>query len=115
VDLDLPKGHLVEPLLRKARVLELNQIYPEQATLIEKLHEKDGTDIYVAQYRATCNEKEDHHDSYAVWSKDVVTLLPRAERVVFFDNDQPEKHKVVAEADWSIVSLHCAPLMKDVG
>ena len=27
VDLDLPKGHVVEPLLRKARVLELSSVY----------------------------------------------------------------------------------------
>jgi hypothetical protein len=115
VDFDLPKGHLLEPLLRKARVLELNEIYREQAALIERLHEKNGTDVYVAKYNATRNEKEDQYDSYAVWSKDVVTLLPRSERVVFFDNEQPEKHKVVADVHWAIVTLHCAPLMKDAG
>ena len=115
VDFELPKGHLLEPLLRKARVLELDQIYREQAALIEKLHEKNGTDVYVAQYNATRNEKQDQYDSYSVWSKDVVTLLPRSERVVFFDNDRPEKQKVVAEADWAIVTLHCAALMKDAG
>ena len=115
VDFDLPKGHLLEPLLRKARVLELNQIYGEQAALIEKLHEKNDTDIYVAKYNATRNEKQDQYDSYTVWSKDVVTLLPRSERVVLFDNDQPEKQKVVADVDWAIVTLHCAPLMQDAG
>ena len=115
VDFDLPRGHLLEPLLRKARVLELNQIYREQAALIERLHEKTGADVYVAKYNATRNEKDDQYDSYAVWSKDVVTLLPRSERVVFFDNERPEQQKVVAEADWAIVALHCAPLMKDAG
>jgi hypothetical protein len=50
-----------------------------------------------------------------VWSKGVVTLLPRSERVVFFDDDQPETHKAVADVDWAIVMLHCAPLLKDAG
>ena len=115
VDFDLPKGHLLEPLLRKARVLELGQIYREQAALIEKLHERNGADVYVAKYNATRNEKQDQYDSYSVWSKDVVTLLPHSERVVFFDNEQPEKQKVVADVDWAIVTLHCATLMKDAG
>jgi hypothetical protein len=115
VDLDLPKGHVVEPLLRKARVLELNHVYGDQAALIEKLHEKDGTDIYVAQYNASHNKEKDDYDSWAVWSKDVVTLLPRAERAVFFDDDRPEKEKIVADVDWRIVTLHCSSLMKDAG
>jgi hypothetical protein len=115
VDFDLPKSHVLEPLLRKTRVLELKEIYPEQARLIEKTHEKDGTDIYIAKYNASHNERTDQHDSYAVWSKGVVTLLPRVERVVFFDNNRPERQKVVAEADWAIVALHCTPLMKDAG
>jgi hypothetical protein len=113
VDFELPRGHVVEPLLRKARVLELNQIYPEQAGLVEKLHARDGTDVYVAKYNAERSEKDDQYDSYAVWSKDVVALLPKAERIVFFDPEQPEKKRVVAEADWSIVSLHCTSLMQD--
>ena len=115
VDLDLPNGHPVEPLLRKARVLELNQVYGDQAALIEKIHEKDGTDIYVAQYNVSHDKESDEYSSWVVWSKDVVTLLPRAERVIFFDNDQPDKQKMVADVDWRIASLHCAPLMKDAG
>ena len=69
----------------------------------------------MAKYNGTRNEKEDQYDSYSVWSKDVVTLLPRSERVVFFDNGRPEKQKVVADVDWRIVTLHCATLMKDAG
>jgi hypothetical protein len=38
VDFELPKGHVVEPLLRMARVLELNRVYADQAALIEKIH-----------------------------------------------------------------------------
>jgi hypothetical protein len=115
VDLELPRGHVVEPLLRRARVLELNQVYGDQAGLIEKVHEKDGTDVYVARFNASHDGKERQFDSYAVWSKDVVTLLPRTERVVFFDNEQPEKSRVVAEVDWPIVGLHCGGLMEEAG
>jgi hypothetical protein len=115
VDFDLPKGHAVEPLLRKARVLELNRVYTDQAALIEKIHEKDGTDIYVAQFNGTYKKDTDDYDSWSVWSKGVVTLLPRTERVMFFDNDKPETEKIVADVDWRIVSLQCAPLMKDAG
>lgn len=44
-----------------------------------------------------------------------MTLLPRTERVMFFDDDRPEKEKIVADVEWRIVSLHCAQLMKEAG
>jgi hypothetical protein len=115
VDLELPRGHVAEPLLRKARVIELQQIYTEQAALLEKLHARDGRDVFVATYRASRDAKSDAHDSYSVWSKGVATLLPRTERIVFFDDDQPDKKKVVADVDWPIVALHCASQMKEEG
>jgi hypothetical protein len=115
VDFELPKGHVVEPLLCKARVQELNQIYVEQAAFMDRVHAKHGTDIFVAKYNATRNERAEQYDSYAVWSKAVATLLPKTERVVFFDADQPEKSKIVAAVDWPIVVLHCAHQMKDSG
>jgi hypothetical protein len=34
---------------------------------------------------------------------------------MFFDDDRPEKEKIVADVEWRIVSLHCAALMKDAG
>lgn len=115
VDLELPSGHPLEPLLRKARVRELGAIYPEQGKLIGRLHEKEGTDLYVAAYNGSLDRETDEHDAYAVWSKGVPTLLPRAERIVFFDNDQPEGDKLVAQAEWAIVALHCAARLEDAG
>lgn len=113
VDFVLPKGHPVEPLLRKRRVLELDQIYRDQAALLEKVHEKEGADVYVARHNGSRHDKDDDHDSYSVWSKGVATLLPQTERVAFFDPDQPESREVIARVDWDIVRLLCGPLMKD--
>jgi hypothetical protein len=115
VDLELPRGHHVEPLLRKARVLELNQVYADQAGLIEKLHERNNTDLYVAKYNAVRDEKSGEHDSWAVWSRGVATLLPCTERVVFFDNERPEPQRIVANVPWRIAALHCGSLLQEAG
>jgi hypothetical protein len=113
MNLDLPKGHPAEPLLRKARVLELNAIYEDQTELLERLHEKQSRDVYVAKYNGLHDQKKDEYDSYCLWSKGVPTLLPTAERVVFFDNDRPEDEKVAADVSWDIMRLHCSQLLKD--
>jgi len=114
VELDLPVGHPVEPVLRKARVLEMSGIYRDQGPLLEKLLEKEARHVFVAAYNGL-RDKEDGYDSYAVWSRGVPTLLPRTERVVFFDDARPRENKVVADVRWPLVQLHCRDLMKDTG
>jgi len=115
MDFALPKGHPVEPLLRQARVLEMSSVYGDQGPLIEKQLEREGRDVFVAQYNGTQNEQEKTFSSYAVWSKGVPTLLPRTERVFFFDEDGPSDSKVVAQVEWETVLLHCGALLGEAG
>jgi hypothetical protein len=110
VDFDLPHGHVAEKLLRKSRVLEMASIYSAQEGLLEKVHEKNGTDVYIAAFNGTRKQDTDEYGSYCVWSKDCVTLLPRTERVSFFVAE-PEK-KIVAEIDFDLVVQHCDGLLK---
>lgn len=112
MDLDLPRGHAVEPLLRKSRVTEMHGVYESQKSMLEQIHEKQGVDIYVAAFNGTVNEETDEYSSYAMWAKGCVSLTPRAERISFFDDDQAND-KVVATVDWDIVAQHCAALMRE--
>ncbi len=41
--------------------------------------------------------------TYCVWTKGAVSLMPRAEYVVFVDLDQPEADRVVAAGPWDDV------------
>lgn len=118
VDLELPRGHALEPLLRRARVSELHHVYAEQARLLERVHERSGSDVYVAKYNGLCGEKNDDYDDYtshSLWAKGVVTLLPRSERVLFFDDERPRTERILADVDWSVVRQHCPTLMHDGG
>jgi hypothetical protein len=111
MDLELPRGHALEPELRKARVLELARVYQEQTELMRRFHDRDGVELFAARYSGMRREEDDDYSSYCVWSKGVVALLPATEEVHFFDNDQPEDAKVVGRADWDLVRLHCGELM----
>jgi hypothetical protein len=112
VGLELPRGHPAEPLLRKARVVELSGVYAEQKALLDKLHDRDGIDVYVAEYTGSRNETTDEHTSYCVWSRGVPSLLPATEEVVFFDPARPEPQGPLARVDWDIAQFHCGGMMR---
>ena len=46
--------------------------------------------------------------TYCVWTKGAVTLMPKAEFVVFVDLDQPEPDRVVAAGLWDDVMKRVA-------
>jgi hypothetical protein len=92
-------------------VLELAGLYAEQKELLDKVHEKEGVDVFVATYMASRHAETESHNSVCSWAKGVPTLLPVAEQVYFYDPDLPEGQKVLAQADWDIVRFHCGQLM----
>ncbi len=112
VGLELPRGHAAEPLLRKARVMELSGIYAEQKALLDRVHEAAGADAFVATYLGSRNEQTDDHTSSCVWVRKVPSLLPRTECIQLFDSDRPEAERVLARVDWDIVQLHCGELLR---
>lgn len=62
--------------------------YNQQKDLLDKVHEKEGVDIFVAGYRIG-EPKGDKPFSICVWSKDVDSLLPVTESIAFMVD--PEK------------------------
>jgi hypothetical protein len=112
VGLDLPRGHAAEPLLRKARVMELSGIYAEQKALLDRLHERAGGDAFVATYLGSRNEQTDDHTSNCVWTRNVPSLLPQTECIQLFDGERPEGEQIRARVDWDIVQLHCGALVR---
>ena len=101
VDWSPPPSH---PLLPRFQVLEIKYLYPEyeeQKQLLEAWHAKEGTDIFVASY--SCVQKTDGSlFTYGLWSEGVDTLLPKAHKVMFFQDGKD----IVAEGDWDhVVSI----------
>ncbi len=87
------------PLYREFRLLQIQtygQEYNEQMEILNKLHEIKGEDIFVASYSAMEHKETGKLSSCCVWSKNVLTLLPRTDAVAFIqENAKP----IIAEWD----------------
>lgn len=75
--------------------------YSVQKEFLEKIHEANQADIFVASYRVfEENDGSGHQFSLATWTRDVDTSLPRADRIAFVaPKDDGDADVVVAEWD----------------
>jgi len=64
------------------------QNYNEQKELLDKLHEKNQQDIFVASFAGMEDKATGQIITYCVWSREVLTLLPRTDRVAFVEKDR---------------------------
>jgi hypothetical protein len=78
----VPGNH---PQYARFRLLELKSLggeYAEQKELLDSLHQRRGSDVYVATFSAV--EKPDGSVfSYCLWSEGVDALLPRTQNILF--------------------------------
>jgi uncharacterized protein YtpQ (UPF0354 family) len=108
VSWSLPPDH---PHIAKFRLLEtksLYAMYEQQKEMLDALHEKDGTDLYVAKYNAV-EDKSGGIFSYSLWSDGVEALLPKSHRVLFFRDGQ----NIVASGEWDHVFQIVGHLMEE--
>ncbi|HEY1603529.1 MAG TPA: hypothetical protein VGG64_28270 [Pirellulales bacterium] len=76
------------PHYAKFRTLELRCLfgeYAEQKQQLEKLHEKTGLDVFVATFSVI--DKSGRLLSWCVWSKGIVSWLPKTDFVGLYDPD----------------------------
>lgn len=99
----LDPGHPLSPRFDLLRLETTARDYAEQKNLLERLRQKTGEDVYVAEFNAVQNRETGKLRSYCVWSKDVVTLLPRTDQVCFYADDRPEETRIAASGPWSRV------------
>ncbi|WNG21298.1 hypothetical protein [Cystobacter fuscus] len=77
--------------------------YDEQTQQLDKHYQDTGEDVFVAAF----TPYQDEHGrslSYAVWQKDMTTLLPRADLIFFVDPAQGERAPPVGVARWEDVA-----------
>jgi hypothetical protein len=82
--------------LTLARYKRLIGTYDDQKTLLEKVLEKEGVDVFVASYHAVENTASGRITGSAQWSRDVPTLLPRCDELWLFCDRRNE----VVEIEW---------------
>ncbi|MCE9556350.1 MAG: hypothetical protein K8T91_23625 [Planctomycetes bacterium] len=99
------------PLFSRFQLLEMKHVLPEyeeQKKLLDALHEKQGVDLFVAS-TIVVQKVDDSLFSYCVWSKGVNTLLPKTQKVVFFEDGK----NMVAAGDWDKVVGIVGHLMEE--
>jgi uncharacterized protein YtpQ (UPF0354 family) len=102
-----PKGH---PHFAKFRLLEVKSLYgtyERQKELLDALHKREGTDLFVANYKVA-DDTTGTCVSYAAWSDGADTLLPKANKVFFVREGQG----IVASGDWEDVERIVGHLMQ---
>jgi hypothetical protein len=65
--------------------------YQWQKSELDKLNERNGTELFVASYTLVQSNGDGALQSYAVWSRGVPTLLPETDLIAFFDPDVGDK------------------------
>jgi hypothetical protein len=78
-----PATHPAAEKLRVMKLQYLGEEYADQKELLERFHEEEEVDVFVASYSAV--ERDGQTRTWAIWSKGVVTWLPRTEYVALFD------------------------------
>ena len=100
-------NHPLSAGFRELAMRFLHQEYGEQKELLDRLNEKNQVAVFVASYSAVEKDNDTLY-SYAVWSKDVETWLPKTEWVMFFRGEDD----VPAVARWERVEQVVGHLME---
>lgn len=88
----------------------LQEDYAEQKTLLDKLHEGQGKDIFVASYMLFKGEDE-RMFSIASWTAGADTLLPETDRVLLLELDERAEVKWRLDVAWADVQAIAGHLM----
>lgn len=74
----------------------------EQKQALDEKFDDDGTDLFVGT-TLFLDDPAGNPVTYAVWTKDADTLMPKAQYIVLIDLDAPGDEKMVAAASWDDV------------
>ncbi len=102
-------GH---PLHQRFKLLKLRSmlgLYETQKELLDRLFEQRLEDVFVARLNAVTNN-DDEVMTWCVWSESVTTLLPEADKIMFFRPEQNE----MAQVRWDDAVRIAGTLMETV-
>jgi hypothetical protein len=115
VDFLPPAGHPHHKLFRSLELRSLARDSNEQKMILDEHHQKSGQDLFVALFDVMENKTTGELSSFCVWSKTVASLLPKTERIAFFDPALPKNNQVLGVAAWDRVVAVAGDLLKPQG
>jgi hypothetical protein len=105
-----PVSHPCYDEMRVLQIQNSGQHYNQQKELLDKLNQKNGTDIFVATFTVVQDTKTEALLTYCVWSKGCLTLLPKTDTVAFI-----EKDKALVMVGWDRAVEIVGSLMEPMG
>lgn len=105
-----PPGHEAYRAVHDVVLFSRAQHYAEQKALLDRLDQKLGADVF----HASCTLMAAPHGryTYAVWSRDVLTTLPRTDRIAFVEAGPDGKPRSLGMAEWERVREVMGDAMK---
>jgi hypothetical protein len=110
-----PKEHPSYRDFRQLYIQSIGETYAEQKDLLERRHEIEQLDVYVAEYSAMEENTNAELFSYCVWSEGVDTLLPEADQVFFFRPEAVEAEQMAGKVKWDTMKRALGHLMAPQG
>lgn len=109
----VPQDEIARNALANLQRQYLYGDYAAQKETLDELHEKSGTDIFVASYKVMRDETKDVEYSLCSWTNGVDSLLPRTDRValVVYEGDEMQELLMLP---WDALHAACAELMTPV-
>jgi Protein of unknown function (DUF1444) len=96
------------------RVQWLAREYASQKDLLDKRHQHEGTDIFVASFLAFENRETGRHTSYCTWSRGIESLLPEVAIIAFIDPQAAKERPIVASGNWDSVRRIVGDILEPV-
>lgn len=72
-------NHPLFPRFKELADQYLGSLYADQKSLLDAIHEKEGTDIFVASYSGVRQETTNQLRTYCVWGQGIDSLLPKTD------------------------------------
>jgi|GEM_PF-316579 len=106
-----PKGSKPWLAFRKLLVESQRREYDAQREDLIALHQQQGIDLFVAEF-IPYEDEHGNNFSQAVWVRDIDTLLPRVDIVIFMDSKLGPEAPPVAVVRWEVVERDIGGLLE---
>lgn len=87
--------------------------YAAQKETLDELHEREGSDLFVASYKVMRDTASGIAYSMCSWTRGVDALLPRTDRVALVDLDDEHMRELIV-VPWDALHAACGELMQPV-
>lgn len=106
--------HSLYERFKNLRLQTIGQMYESQAALLNRRHEQEGVDVFVAAFSGLSEKDTGKTFSYSMWADGVDTLLPETDQV-FLVRPEGDSVTTCARGDWDLVRRSAGALMEPQG